>query len=57
MVLAVIAIGFVSMKSCDSAVSLKTEQTLMRKEKLQQKVQESEDIARERLEQALEPSQ
>ncbi|MFC6670135.1 hypothetical protein [Marinobacterium aestuariivivens] len=57
MVVAVIAVGFVSMKSCDSAVSLKTEQTLMRKEKLQQKVQESEDIARERLEQALEPTQ
>lgn len=56
MVLAVIAVGLVSMKSCDSAVSLKTEQTLMRKEKLQQKVQESEDIARERLQEAMDPA-
>ncbi|ANG61432.1 hypothetical protein A8C75_02405 [Marinobacterium aestuarii] len=51
MVLAIIAVGVVSMKSCDAAVALKTEQTLMRKEHIREKVQQSEDLVRERLQQ------
>nr|WP_067286177.1 hypothetical protein [Marinobacterium profundum] len=51
MVLAIIAIGAVSMKSCDAAVALKTEQTLMRKEHIREKIQQSEDQVRERLQQ------
>ncbi len=52
MVLAVVAVGFVSMKSCDSAVSLQNQQTLMRKQEIKEKLQQSEVQVRERLEQS-----
>ena len=44
MVLAIIAIGLVSMKSCDTAVSLQTGQTLEYKQKINQKLGESDDM-------------
>ncbi|GGO78537.1 hypothetical protein GCM10011348_10680 [Marinobacterium nitratireducens] len=52
MVLAVVAVGFVSMKSCDSAVSLQNQQTLMHKQEIEEKLQQSEVQVRERLEQS-----
>ncbi len=52
MVLAIIAVGFVSMKSCDTAVSLKTEQTLQYQQKIDQKLRESDDMIRERLQES-----
>lgn len=52
MVLAIIAIGLVSMKSCDTAVSLQTGQTLEYKQKINQKLGESDDMIRERLQES-----
>ena len=52
MVLAIIAVGLVSMKSCDTAVSLQTEQTLQYKQKINQKLRESDDMIRERLQES-----
>jgi hypothetical protein len=49
MVLAIIAVGFVSMKSCDTAVSLQNQQTLQYKQEIDQKLRESDDMVRERL--------
>lgn len=49
MVLAVIAIGFVSMKSCDSAVSLQNQQMLMHKQDIENKLQQSETQVHNRL--------
>ncbi len=52
MVLAIIAIGLVSMKSCDTAVSLQTEQTLQYRQNINKKIRDSEDMARERLQES-----
>ncbi|NVK42077.1 MAG: hypothetical protein HWE39_12605 [Oceanospirillaceae bacterium] len=52
MIAAVIAVGFVSMKSCDSAVSLQNQQILSHEQELENKLQQSEAAVRERLEQS-----
>jgi len=42
MVAAVIAVGFFSMKSCDSSVSMQNQQMLMHKQEIENKLNQSE---------------
>lgn len=52
MVAAIIAVGFFSMKSCDSVVSMQNKETLQYKERIQEKLQQSEDLTQKRLQQS-----
>ena len=52
MIAAVIAVGFVSMKSCDSSVSMQNQQMLSHERELENKLQQSEAGVRDQLEQS-----